>query len=94
MCSSDLIVHEHKLQFIARLTDAAAQVGARDPYQLGHQLAVLFEGALALATSLNDTAALIHARSAAEVLIDTAVAAPAKRRGYSGTPPGGEATPG
>src|SRR5262249_42099545 len=67
------IVHEHKLQFIARLTDTAAQAGATDPYQLGHQLAVLFEGALALATSLNDTAALIHARSAAEVLIDAAV---------------------
>ena len=61
MPSVHYIVHEHKLQFIARLTDAAAQVGARDPYQLGHQLAVLFEGALALATSLNDTAALIHA---------------------------------
>jgi outer membrane usher protein FimD/PapC len=40
---------------------------------LGHQLAVLFEGGLALATSLNDTAALIHARSAAEVIIDAAV---------------------
>jgi len=93
MASVHDVVHEHKLQFIARLTDAAAQVGARDPYQLGHQLAVLFEGALALATSLNDTAALIHARSAAEVLIDTAVAAPPKRRGYSGTPPKGEATP-
>ena len=66
------IVHEHKLQFIARLTDAAAEAGAADPYQLGHQLAVLFEGALALATSLNDTAAMIHARSAAEVLIDAA----------------------
>jgi AcrR family transcriptional regulator len=67
------IVHEHKLQFIARLTDTAALAGAKDPYQLGHQLAVLFEGALALATSLNDTAAMIHARSAAEVLIDAAV---------------------
>jgi AcrR family transcriptional regulator len=66
------IVHEHKLQFIARLTDAAAEAGAADPYQLGHQLAVLFEGALALATSLNDTAAMIHARSAAEVLVDAA----------------------
>jgi AcrR family transcriptional regulator len=63
------IVHEHKLQFIARLTATAAQAGATDPYQLGHQLAVLFEGAMAMATSLNDTAALIHARSAAEVLI-------------------------
>jgi hypothetical protein len=67
------IVHDHKLWFIARLTDIAAEAGARDPYQLGHQLAVLFEGAMALATSLNDTAPLVHARSAAEVLIDAAV---------------------
>jgi AcrR family transcriptional regulator len=67
------VVHEHKLWFIARLTDKATQAGAADPYQLGHQLAVLFEGALALATSLNDTAAMIHARSAAEILIDAAV---------------------
>jgi AcrR family transcriptional regulator len=67
------IVHEHKLQFIGRLIDGAAEADAADPYQLGHQLAVLFEGAMALATSLNDTAPLIHARSAAEVLIDAAV---------------------
>lgn len=67
------VVTEHKLRFIARLTDTAAQAGATDPYQLAHQLAVLFEGALALATSLDDTAALIHARSAAQVLIDAAV---------------------
>ncbi|HEY6647569.1 MAG TPA: helix-turn-helix domain-containing protein [Mycobacterium sp.] len=67
------IVHEHKLWFIARLTDKAAEAGAADPYQLGHQLAVLFEGALALATSLDDTAAMIHARSASEILIDAAV---------------------
>jgi hypothetical protein len=33
---------------------------------------VLFEGALALATSLNDTAPLLHVRSAAETLIDAA----------------------
>jgi hypothetical protein len=33
---------------------------------------VLFEGAKALATSLNDTAPLLHARSAAETLIDAA----------------------
>jgi hypothetical protein len=42
------------------------------PHQLGNQLAVLFEGARALATSLNDTAPLLHARSAAETLIDAA----------------------
>jgi AcrR family transcriptional regulator len=67
------LVHEHKLQFIARLTDVAGQAGAQDPYQLGHQLAVLFEGAASLATSLNDTAPLLHGRSAAEVLIDAAI---------------------
>jgi AcrR family transcriptional regulator len=67
------VVHEHKLQFITRLSDVAAEAGAKDPYQLGHQLAVLFEGATSLATSLNDTAPLLHARSAAEVLINTAI---------------------
>ena len=66
------IVHQHKLDFIARLIRAAAEAGARDPYQLGNQLAVLFEGARALATSLNDTSPLLHARSAAETLIDAA----------------------
>ena len=66
------IVHEHKLDFTARLIRAATEAGARDPYQLGNQLAVLFEGARALATSLNDTSPLLHARSAAETLIDAA----------------------
>jgi AcrR family transcriptional regulator len=66
------IVHEHKLDFIARLIRTAAEAGARDPYRLGNQLAVLFEGARALATSLNDTSPLLHARSAAETLIDAA----------------------
>ena len=69
------IVHEHKLWFIGRLTETAAQAGATDPYQLGHQLAVLFEGALALATSLNDTSPLLHARTAADVLIEAGMAA-------------------
>jgi AcrR family transcriptional regulator len=66
------IVHEHKLDFTARLIHTATEAGARDPYRLGNQLAVLFEGALALATSLNDTSPLLHARSAAETLIDAA----------------------
>src|SRR6201986_5353361 len=66
------IVHAHKLYFTARLIHAAAEAGARDPYRLGNQLAVLFEGAKALATSLNDTSPLLHARSAAEMLIDAA----------------------
>ena len=66
------IVHEHKLDFTARLIHTATEAGARDPYRLGNQLAVLFEGARALATSLNDTSPLLHARSAAETLIDAA----------------------
>ncbi len=66
------IVHEHKLDFTARLIHTAAEAGAQDPYRLGNQLAVLFEGAAALATSLNDTSPLVHARSAAETLIDAA----------------------
>jgi AcrR family transcriptional regulator len=68
------LVHAHKLKLIDRLVEVAEEAGAADPYQLGHQLAVLFEGAAALATSLNDTAPVIHARSAAEALIDAAVA--------------------
>jgi hypothetical protein len=70
----DDLVHAHKLAFIDRLVHTAGEAGAADPYRLGHQLAVLFEGAAALATSLNDTATLIHARCAAEVLIDAAIA--------------------
>ena len=66
------IVRKHKLWFIGRLTETAAQAGATDPYQLAHQLAVLFEGALASATSLNDTAPLLHARTVADVLIEAA----------------------
>jgi AcrR family transcriptional regulator len=66
------IVREHKLDFTARLIHSATEAGARDPYRLGNQLAVLFEGALALATSLNDASPLLHARSAAETLIDAA----------------------
>ena len=72
MTGVEEIVRDHKLEFIERLIRAAAQAGAKDPYRLGHQLAVLFEGALALATALNDTSPLLHARSAAEALIDAA----------------------
>jgi AcrR family transcriptional regulator len=78
------VVHEHKLGFIARLIETAGQAGARDPYRLGYQLAVLFEGGLALATSLNDTSPLLHARSAAEVLVDAAVVSRQRPRGTTG----------
>lgn len=81
MAAVRAIVREHKLKFIGRLIQTAAEAGAPDPYRLGHQVAVLFEGALALATSLNDTSPLVHARSAAEVLIDAATSRkPAQNR--------------
>lgn len=71
----DELVRAHKQRFAQRLATVALEAGARDPYLLGNQLAVLFEGATALATSLNDSAPLLHARSVAADLIDAAVAA-------------------
>lgn len=68
----DDLVRAHKRRFAERLVAVAEEAGARDPYALGNQLLVLFEGATALATSLNDTSALLHARSAAAQLIDDA----------------------
>jgi AcrR family transcriptional regulator len=68
------IVRASKLGFADWLTELAAQAGAADPRQLGDQLAVLYEGAGALATSLDDPAPWTHAKEAAEVLIDQALA--------------------
>lgn len=58
----DEIVRDHKRRFTQRLITVTAEAGAADPYPLGNQLAVLFEGATALSNSLNDTAELLHAR--------------------------------
>jgi hypothetical protein len=41
--------------------------------ELGHQLAVIFEGDAALSTTLDSTSPLRYAHSAAAVLIDTSV---------------------
>jgi AcrR family transcriptional regulator len=74
LAGADAIVRAHKEKFIRRLVAIAKEAGAADPHLLGNQLAVLFEGAGALATSLNDTAPVVHARAAAATLIDTALA--------------------
>lgn len=68
----DDIVRDHKRRFGERLAAVATEAGARDPYLLAQQLLVLFEGATALATSMNDTAPVAHARTAAAQLIDGA----------------------
>ena len=72
-------MRNHKLNFTSRLADVAHEWGAADPHLLGQQLAVLFEGATAMATSLNDTAPVVHARAAAVALIDAAVTQDTRR---------------
>ncbi|MCM3922519.1 TetR/AcrR family transcriptional regulator [Frankia sp. AiPs1] len=69
-------VIRHKAAFTRLLAETAQAAGAPDPAALGRQLAVLFEGATALATSLNDPAPLADARAAAAALIDTALTRP------------------
>lgn len=56
------------------LIDVAREAGAVDSQLLGKQLAVLFEGATAVATSLNDGTPDALAYAAAATLIDAAVA--------------------
>lgn len=67
------IVRTSKRSFADVLTELAEQAGAADPRQLGDQLAVLYEGAAALSTSLDDPSPWANARTAAEALIDHAV---------------------
>jgi AcrR family transcriptional regulator len=73
LTSTDKIVRNYKQEFTRRLVGIAREAGAADPHLLGQQLAVLFEGAAALATSVNDAAPYVHARAAAATLIDAAV---------------------
>ncbi|WP_432947508.1 hypothetical protein ACQPXM_11095 [Kribbella sp. CA-253562] len=70
MPEATALVERHKKEFAARVIEAAAE--AREPEILGRQLAVLFEGARALATSLNDTRPLQDAQALAETLLDRA----------------------
>lgn len=67
------IVRASKRSFISGLTELAKQAGAADPRLLGNELGVLYEGAAALATSLDDSSPWAPARAAAETLIDQAL---------------------
>jgi AcrR family transcriptional regulator len=67
------IVHLHKLDYVEGLTHLAREAGAADPGMLGNQIALLYEGASALSTSLNDPAPRARARAAAEALIDRSI---------------------
>jgi AcrR family transcriptional regulator len=61
---------DHKHRFLRQVIDTARRAGAADPDLLGRQLTVLFEGAMALSTSLNSTEAFDFALAAAQDLID------------------------
>lgn len=67
------IVQEHKRASIKGLIKLARQAGAANPTLLGNQLGLLYEGAAALSTSLDDPAPWTHARKAATTLLDHAV---------------------
>jgi hypothetical protein len=67
------IVHQHKRDYVDGLTQLAREAGATDPEMLGDQIALLYEGASGLSTSLNDPAPWTRARAAAGALIDQAV---------------------
>ena len=66
------IVHLHKRDYVDGLTELAREAGAADPELLGNQIALLYEGASAMSTSLNDPAPWAQARATAEVLIEQA----------------------
>jgi AcrR family transcriptional regulator len=66
------LVDAHKRLFIDRLVEVCAELDAGNPRELGNQLAVLFEGAAALMTSLQDSVPFVYAQSAAAALIDAA----------------------
>jgi AcrR family transcriptional regulator len=67
------VVHLQQRDYIAGLTQLAREAGAADPDMLGNQIALLYEGASGLSTSLNDPAPWALARAAAEAMIDQAV---------------------
>jgi AcrR family transcriptional regulator len=72
MTGVEQIVHLHKRDYIAGLIQLAREAGAADPDVLGNQIALLYEGAAALSTSLDDPAPFAHARAVAEAMIDQA----------------------
>ncbi|GLX34367.1 TetR family transcriptional regulator [Streptomyces roseochromogenus] len=69
------LTERHKQEFRDRLVATAAEAGAADPEALGRQLAVIFEGANALAASCNDVHVFTDARRAAKTLLDIALGA-------------------
>ena len=74
MPGAESVVHKHKREFVDSLSRLALDAGATEPGRLANQLAILFEGAAALATSMNSSEPFPYARAAAAALIDQAIA--------------------
>ena len=66
-------VEEHKRGFLDRITAVAVEAGVVDPDGLARQLAVVYEGANALAATCNNTRVIDDARAAARTLIRSAL---------------------
>jgi hypothetical protein len=67
------LVARHKDSFERQLVETAKLAGAADPQDLGSQLAIVLEGASALATSNDDAHDASEARTLAELLIAMAL---------------------
>jgi AcrR family transcriptional regulator len=65
-------VRTHKKALRELLTELVAKAGVRNAEAAGAQLAVLFDGAMAIATFTGDTDAALHARRAAQAVLDAA----------------------
>ncbi|AFR50752.1 TetR/AcrR family transcriptional regulator [Gordonia sp. KTR9] len=65
-------VHTQKRAFATAIVDLCRDYGASDPSLLGHQIALLYEGAAALSTSLDDVEPWAYARTTVEMLLDHA----------------------
>lgn len=68
-----------KRDLISALITLAREAGASDPQELGHQLALLFDGAQAQSVALDSREPARHARELAESLVDRALAPPPAR---------------
>ncbi|MFM9370702.1 TetR/AcrR family transcriptional regulator [Streptomyces sp. Da 82-17] len=66
-------VQAHKQRLRELITALAADTDVRDPAAVGAQLAVLFDGAMAIATFTGDTTAARHARLAARAVLEAGV---------------------
>lgn len=69
------IARHHKNAGRQWFAELMAEAGAPDPAGLAIQLTVLLDGATAAAVLYRDSSGAVHARSAAETLIDAALAA-------------------